>query len=44
MTIPPVVLGPIDDYWFRWATDVGIAGPDKGKEGEISITAAWLYR
>src|SRR6195256_4727357 len=31
--VPPEVLGPIDDAWFRWVTDVGITGPDKGKGG-----------
>jgi hypothetical protein len=29
--VPPEVLGPIDDAWFRWVTDVGITGPDKGR-------------
>jgi hypothetical protein len=29
--IPPAVLGPMDDAWFRWVSDVGITGPDKGK-------------
>jgi hypothetical protein len=32
-----MVLGPLDDYWFRWVTDVGITGPDKGKGGKYLL-------
>lgn len=32
--IPPGVLGPVDDGYFRWVTDVGLTGPDKGKGGK----------
>jgi hypothetical protein len=32
--VPPVVLGPADDADFRWVTDVGLTGPDKGKGGK----------
>ena len=35
--IPSEVLGPIDDAWFRWVTDVGITGPDKGKGGKYLL-------
>ena len=35
--VPPEFLGPIDDAWFRWVTDVGIAGPDKGKGGKYLL-------
>src|SRR5712675_1207203 len=35
--VPPEVLGPIDDAWFRWVTDVGITGPDKGKGGNYLL-------
>jgi hypothetical protein len=35
--IPPEVLGPIDDAWFRWVCDVGITGPDKGKGGKYLL-------
>ncbi|MCK1474439.1 DUF1254 domain-containing protein, partial [Bradyrhizobium sp. 197] len=35
--IPPEVLGPIDDAWFRWVSDVGITGPDKGKGGKYLL-------
>jgi hypothetical protein len=29
--VPPNVLGMIDDFWFRYVTDIGLVGPDKGK-------------
>ena len=32
--IPPGVLGPVDDAYFRWIIDVGATGPDKGKGGK----------
>jgi hypothetical protein len=32
--VPPGVLGPVDDAFFRWVTDVGLTGPDKGKGGK----------
>ncbi len=32
--VPPGVLGPMDDAYFRWVTDVGLTGPDKGKGGK----------
>ena len=32
--VPPGVLGPLDDAYFRFVTDVGITGPDKGKGGK----------
>jgi hypothetical protein len=35
--IPPMVLGGIDDFWYRWVSDVGITGPDKGKGGKYLI-------
>jgi hypothetical protein len=31
---PPNILGVIDDFWFRYVTDMGNAGPDKGKGGK----------
>jgi hypothetical protein len=31
LEVPPMVLGLINDMWYRWAGDVGITGPDKGK-------------
>ena len=32
--IPPGVLGPVQDAMFRYVTDFGIVGPDKGKGGK----------
>lgn len=32
--IPPKVLGPVDDAYFRFVTDVGLTGPDKGNGGK----------
>jgi hypothetical protein len=31
--VPPRALGPVDDADFRWVTDVGLTGPDKGAGG-----------
>jgi hypothetical protein len=35
--IPPMVLGLIDDFWYRWVVDLGITGPDKGKGGKYLV-------
>ncbi|TAI64702.1 DUF1254 domain-containing protein [Bradyrhizobium sp. Leo170] len=32
--VPPKVLGPADDAYFHWITDVGLTGPDRGKGGK----------
>lgn len=32
--VPPKVLGLVNDMWYRWVTDLGITGPDKGKGGK----------
>jgi len=32
--VPAGVLGPVDDAFFRWVTDVGLTGPDLGKGGK----------
>jgi hypothetical protein len=32
--VPPNVLGPMDDAYFRFVTDVGLTGPDKGTGGK----------
>ena len=37
LEIPPEVLGPIDDACFRWVSDVGITGPDKGAGGKYLL-------
>ncbi len=34
LQVPPAVLGPADDAYFRWVTDVGLTGPDQGKGGK----------
>ena len=30
---PSGILGTIDDMWFRWVTDFGLPGPDRGRGG-----------
>jgi hypothetical protein len=37
LEIPPMVLGLIDDFWYRWVADVGITGADKGKGGKYLV-------
>jgi hypothetical protein len=32
--VPPGVLGPVDDAYFRFVTDIGVTGPDQGKGGK----------
>ena len=32
--VPPRALGPVDDANFRWVTDVGLTGADKGAGGD----------
>jgi len=34
MEVPPGVLGPVDDAFFRWVVDVGFTGPDRGQGGK----------
>jgi hypothetical protein len=34
---PPNVLGVVNDFWFRYVTDLGNAGPDKGQGGKYLI-------
>jgi hypothetical protein len=34
---PPGFLGGIDDAWFRWVTDTGVPGPDRGQGGRYLI-------
>jgi hypothetical protein len=33
MEIPEETLGCVDDMWFRWVTDFGLPGPDRGQGG-----------
>ena len=34
---PSGVLGVIDDMWFRWVTDFGLSGPDRGQGGRYLL-------
>lgn len=34
MQVPAGVLGPVDDAYFRWVTDLGLTGPDAGRGGK----------
>jgi hypothetical protein len=34
---PPMTLAVIDDIWFRWVTDVGLPGPDRGEGGKYLL-------
>lgn len=34
---PPNVLGLVNDIWYNWNGDIGIAGEDKGKGGKYVI-------
>jgi len=34
LQVPPNVLGPVDDAYFRWIVDIGYTGPDQGKGGK----------
>jgi hypothetical protein len=34
---PPKFLGAIDDYWFRWVTDIGAPGGDRGEGGKYLV-------
>jgi hypothetical protein len=34
---PPNSLCVIDDFWFRYVADLGLAGPDKGEGGKYLI-------
>ncbi|GJF31356.1 hypothetical protein KNE206_40560 [Kitasatospora sp. NE20-6] len=33
LQVPPGCLGTVDDMWFRWITDFGLPGPDRGLGG-----------
>lgn len=34
---PRDVLGVVDDMWFRWVTDIGVPGPDRGQGGKYLL-------
>jgi len=35
--VPPDVLGLVDDFWFRFVTNIGVTGPDKGRGGKYLL-------
>jgi hypothetical protein len=37
LEVPPKFLGAIDDYWFRWVTDLGAPGADRGEGGKYLV-------
>jgi hypothetical protein len=37
LEVPPGALGTIDDYWFRWVSDISLPGPDRGTGGKYLI-------
>jgi hypothetical protein len=34
---PPKALGTLDDEWWRWVTDFGMPGPDRGQGGKYVL-------
>jgi hypothetical protein len=34
---PPMALGTFDDMWFRWISDFGMPGPDRGEGGRYLL-------
>jgi len=34
---PPDILGIVNDHWFRYVSDIGNAGPDKGRGGKYLL-------
>ncbi len=37
LEVPPKFLGAIDDQWFRWVTDLGLPGGDRGLGGKYLV-------
>ena len=37
LEVPPMILGAIDDFWYKWVADIGITGADRGKGGKYLI-------
>ena len=37
LEVPPRMLGMIDDFWSRYVTDMGNAGPDRGQGGKYLL-------
>jgi hypothetical protein len=42
--VPPKVLGIVDDMWFRWVSDFGQPGPDRGLGGKYLILPPAAYQ
>jgi hypothetical protein len=40
LDMPPKLQGLLDDMWHRPITDIGVAGPDKGKGGKYLVVPA----
>jgi hypothetical protein len=37
LEVPPMSLGAVDNFWYRWVADIGITGADHGKGGKYLI-------
>lgn len=37
VSVPAGVVGVVDDMWFRWITDFGVTGPDRGEGGKYLL-------
>lgn len=35
--MPPNIVGILDDFWFNYVGDLGLAGPDRGKGGKFLL-------
>src|SRR5215510_167801 len=35
--VPPGFMAQLNDFWYKWAGDIGIAGEDKGKGGKYLV-------
>ena len=42
MPAASAILGTIDDMWFRWVTDFGLPGPDRGEGGKYLLVGPGL--
>jgi hypothetical protein len=42
VTVPERVLCAVDDMWWRWITDLGVPGPDRGAGGDyLFVGPGW---
>jgi hypothetical protein len=37
LEVPPKFLGAVDDHWFRWVSDIGLPGGDRGEGGKYLV-------